>query len=97
MSKTTNPIIFRVSYSYTQKFKYIEKKPLESNINVYKKLEIKQFIKQFFNNYGLLIHDLRLCFFDNKLEIFTSYFSSIKTDLILKTENALKEKFGDSE
>ena len=86
MSRRTNPIIFRVPHSYTQKFKYIEKKPLESHLQVHKKLETENFVKQFFNNYGLLVHDLRLCFFNNKLDVFVSYFSSIKTDSILVNE-----------
>ena len=86
MSRRTNPIIFRIPHSYTQKFKYIEKKPLESHLQVHKRLETEEFIKQFFNNYGLLVHDLRLCFFNNKLDVFVSYFSSVKTDSILVAE-----------
>lgn len=93
MSRKTNPIIFRIPHSYTQKFKSIEKKPLESHLQVHKKLETEHFIKQFFANYGLLIHDLRLCFFNNKLDVFVSYFSSIKADSVIIDEINEHQKY----
>nr|QDA21766.1 ribosomal protein S3 [Proschkinia sp. SZCZR1824] len=92
MSRKINPIILRIPHNYIQKFKYIEKKPLESNLHVYKELETEQYIKNFFSNNGLSIHDLRLCFFNNRLDIFISYYSSTKIDSVLVTEiNDLRE------
>lgn len=83
MGKKTNPIVLRMNKTYHQKSKYIEKKPLEHNFYSFRNIEIQNFIKQFFKNYGLMIHDLRLCFFNKTLSIFVSYFSTIKTNSII--------------
>lgn len=86
MSKKANPIILRINKTYIQKSKYIEKKPLEQNFYSFQDLEIRKFIKQFFKTYGLMIQELRLCFFNQTLSIFISYFSTTTTNSIILTK-----------
>lgn len=84
MGRKANPIILRIDKTYASKAKYIEKKSLESPIYNFKNIEIENFIKQFFNSYGLSIHDLKLSFFNSTLYIFVSYFSTLKANAIIK-------------
>lgn len=84
MGRKTNPIILRVDKTYASKAKYVEKKSLESPIYNFKNIEIENFIKQFFNSYGLTVHDLKLSFFNSTLYIFVSYFSTLKANSIIK-------------
>jgi len=86
MGKKTNPTILRLNKTSIQKSKYLEKKSSESSLQNFRSHEIEKFIKQFFMNHGFMIHDLKLCFFNNKLGIFISYFSTLKTDSILVDE-----------
>ncbi len=84
MGRKANPIILRIDKTYASKAKYIEKKSLESPIYNFKNIEIENFIKQFFNSYGLTTHDLKLSFFNSTLYIFLSYFSTLKANYIIK-------------
>nr|YP_009167299.1 ribosomal protein S3 [Fistulifera solaris]ALG35767.1 ribosomal protein S3 [Fistulifera solaris] len=84
MGRKANPIILRIDKTYASKAKYIEKKSLESPIYNFKNIEIENFIKQFFNSYGLSVHDLKLSFFNSTLYIFVSYFSTLKANSIIK-------------
>lgn len=84
MGRKANPIILRIDKTYASKAKYIEKKSLESSTYTFKNIEIENFIKQFLNLYGLSVHDLKLSFFNSTLYIFVSYFSTLKTNHIIK-------------
>ena len=88
--KRTNPNIFRLGKISDWKYKYFEKKSNESSVYAFKNLEIKKFITQFLNVNGLLIHDIKLYYFNNVLHISVSYFLTLKAvfiaNSILKTK-----------
>ena len=83
MGQKINPIIFRFNQNYEPKSKYIEKKSSELSLYNYNNLEIDQFIKKFFESQGLTIHNIKLCHFNNLLNIYISYYSSKKAIFFL--------------
>lgn len=83
MGQKINPILFRVGKTYETKDKYFEKKSNEVSLYNYKNLEIRNFIQQFFNYHGLIIHDIKLCYFNDILYIYVSYFSSLKSVFLI--------------
>lgn len=54
------------------KSKYFEKTAKESHINVFRSLEIKNYLKQIFKNYNFNLHDYSLAFSNTTLNIFLS-------------------------
>lgn len=89
MGQKTNPIIFRLNNDNTNAWEssYFEKKSTESALYNFKDLEIRKFINRFFDYNGLLIHKLKLFYFNNTLHIFISYFSNLKTVTSINTDN----------
>jgi ribosomal protein S3 len=91
MGQKINPVIFRLNKTYETKSKYFEKKSTELALYNYKNIEIRDFIKNFFESQGLTIHDIKLCYFNNNLHIYISYFSSVKATSLI-TDNIKKQK-----
>lgn len=81
MGQKTNPIIFKLTNTHTKTWEsnYFEKKTTESALNNFKDLEIRKFIRKFFDYNGLTIHELKISYFNNVLHIFISYFATLKT------------------
>jgi ribosomal protein S3 len=84
VGQKTNPNILRVGLMHNWKSKYFEKKPVEHSICVFKDLEIKKYINQFFKNNGLIVHSIRLNFNENSLHIFVSYFLTFRAILLAR-------------
>ena len=84
MGQKVNPIIFRLGKSKNWESKYFEKKSNDLSIYTYKNLEIKEFIRKFFKNHGLLVHNTKFYYSENSLQIFISYFLSQKFFFLLK-------------
>lgn len=93
MGQKTNPIIFKLTNTHTKTWEsnYFEKKTTESALNNFKDLEIRKFIRKFFDYNGLTIHELKISYFNNVLHIFISYFATLKTVSLINTDNK-KEK-----
>jgi hypothetical protein len=87
MGQKINPIIFRLSNTNAWKSKYFEKKSTESSVYNFKDIEIRKFVNRFFEYNGLTIHELKLSYFNNTLNIFVSYFSTLKTLSLINTAN----------
>lgn len=81
MGQKVNSNIFQLSFTNNIKYdsKYIAKTLEESSFIVYQDLEIKKYIKQFFNLYGLIINDTKISRSNNELIIFVSYFNSLES------------------
>lgn len=88
MGQKTNPVILRLNKTINNwESKYFEKKSTETAVLNYKDIEIRKFIHRFFNHYGLTIHKLKLSYHDNRLHIFLSYFSTLKTTSLINLNN----------
>lgn len=66
------------------KTKYYEKTKRENAFYLYNSLEIDAFIKRFFKIYKIILNDYKLNYFDSKLEIFISYYTTIQSLKILQ-------------
>ena len=60
------------------KHKYFEHKINESHAYILSSLEIKHYMKQFLKSNNLILHDYRINFSGSFLNVFISYYSSIK-------------------
>ena len=85
MGQKTNPNIFRLGKIIDWKYKYFEKKSNELSIYTFKNLEIKEFITRFFNVNGLIIHDIKLYYFNDVLHVYISYFLTLKAIFIVNS------------
>lgn len=90
MGQKTNPNILRIENTNEWTSKYFEKKSTEHSVLTFKNLEIRQYIKQFFKNYGLNTQNIKLFYNDNSLNIYVSYFVSFKSTLFIKTINKIQ-------
>lgn len=59
--------------------KYIEKNNEESSLYLYKTLEIQKYINRIFNLYKIKIHNCKVFYSDNSLQIFISFYLTEKT------------------
>lgn len=67
--------------------KYFEKQSKESQIYLFQSLEIKKFLKKFFNNYELNISKFNINFSESSLKIFISYFKTSEIKNIISKIN----------
>lgn len=93
MGQKTNPNILRTGKIKEWKSKYIEKKPTESSIVVFRDLEIKKFISQLFVKNELKVQNCRIYYSENSLYIYISYYNSFNPAKISKR---VKPKYADS-
>lgn len=82
MGQKTNPNILRLGKVKEWKSKYIEKKPTESSITIFRDLEIQKFISQLFARYGLKIQNCKIYYSENCLHIYISYYNSTRPLLV---------------
>lgn len=105
MGQKVNPIIFRLGKTKQWKSEYVEKKSTEHSVYAFKDLEVKKFIFKSLEKDGMMVHDCKLCYTNNAVHIFISYFltpraSSLINDInknqkikiIAKKNNVKKEK-----
>nr|YP_010516689.1 ribosomal protein S3 [Haslea provincialis]UXN44232.1 ribosomal protein S3 [Haslea provincialis] len=68
------------------KSKYIEKNSKESHTYLFTSLEVKHYIQKFLKNYGLTLHDYQINFSDSTLDVYVSYYQTLRsTSFIQKT------------
>jgi hypothetical protein len=92
MGQKVNPIIFRLSYTNHWACKYVEKKSVESALCDYKNIEVQKFIIRFFNFYGLIVQDLKISYLNSSLNIFVSYFPTLKISYLI-SDDLKNQKF----
>lgn len=90
MSPKVNPIVFRLNQNNNWKSNYIENNSKELLTYNFKDIEIRNFIYQFFKKNGLLVHNIKLQYYNNETHIFISYIGSSK--LLFFLQNAHKNK-----
>lgn len=75
MGQKTNPTIFNLSLKNAEwKSKYIEKNVEESSIFLYKDIEIRNYLNQAFNKYGLMVHSCRIDYNQNSTTLLIAFF-----------------------
>lgn len=78
MGQKINPLIFQLTKTNNWQSKYLEKKVTEYSKYSKKDIEIRGFIQKFFENYNKIIHRCKICYFENSLHIFVSYYLNAK-------------------
>jgi hypothetical protein len=78
MGQKISPLIFQLSKTNNWQSKYLEKKVTEYSKYSKKDIEIRSFIQKFFENYNRIIHRCKICYFENSLHIFVSYYLNAK-------------------
>lgn len=73
MGQKVNPSIFQINKTNEWSSKYIEKKSKDFYLHTVKDLEVKKFIYKFFKNHNLSVHNCKLNYSDNSLNIYVSY------------------------
>lgn len=61
------------------KSKYFENNKKESHVYIFTSLEIKKYLEKFFKNYGLELHDYRINFLDSNIDLYISYYQTLKS------------------
>ena len=95
MGQKTNPHILRLGVTKSWNSRYVEKKISELPFYDFKTIEIKTFILKFFKNNNLTIHNYKINYSNNNLEIFVSYYASTKLNIFdqnIITNNPYKEQ-----
>lgn len=87
MGQKTNPLVFKLNHTNNWESKYFEKKSTEHSILNFKDIEIRNFTKRFFEYNGLLVHDLKISYYDTTITIFMSYFSTLESVSLINSEN----------
>ena len=92
MGQKVNSNILRLSLKKNEwKSKYIEKLTEESSIFVYNDLEIRKYLDRFFQLHGLILHDCKINYSNNRLEIFLSYFVTTKALKLISPAKVMRK------
>jgi len=84
MGQKVDARIFRQSLDKKNwEFKYIEKNNEESSLYLYKILQIKKYLDRFFNIYKIKIHNCKIFYSNNTLQIFISFYITQQTITII--------------
>nr|UXN44367.1 ribosomal protein S3 [Haslea karadagensis] len=70
------------------KSKYLEKNSKESHTYLFTSLEIKKYIQQFLKDYGLILHNYQTNFSDSILNIYISYYQTLKSISLVQKANS---------
>ena len=85
MGQKTDARIFRQGVNKKNwEFKHIEKNKEESSLFLYKTLEIQRYLNQFFKLYKIKIHNCKILYSENSLQIFLSFYVTTTTFYIIK-------------
>ena len=87
MGQKVNPIAFRLSFANNWNSKYLEKKSTETAVYATRDLEIKNFIKKFFQSLGITTQAIQTNYSDNSLIICVSLFFSPRVSTIVNKLN----------
>ena len=80
MGQKTDARIFRQGVNKKNwEFKYIEKNKEESSLFLYKTLEIQRYLNRFFKLYKMKIHNCKILYSENVLQIFLSFYITTTT------------------
>ncbi len=80
MGQKTDARIFRLGVAKKNwESKYIEKNNEESSLYLYKTLEIQKYLNRFFGLYKIKIHNCKLFYSENSLQLFISFYLTTKT------------------
>lgn len=88
--KTDTKNIYQIGKNnkkYIWDSKYFERKKNESNIFIFKNIEIKKFIKKILKDYGLILYKYRISFLESNIKIFISYLKLPKSQTIINKIN----------
>ena len=92
MGQKVNSNILRLSLKKNEwKSKYIEKLTEESSIFVYNDLEIRKYLDRFFQLHGLILHDCKINYSNNRLEISLSYFVTTKALKLISPAKVMRK------
>lgn len=84
MGQKTDARIFRLGVTRKNwESKYIEKNNEESSLYLYKTLEIQKYLNRFFGLYKIKIHNCKIFYSENVLQIFISFYLTAKTLYII--------------
>merc|ERR1739847_261518 len=64
--------------------KYIEKNKEDSSLFLYKTLEIQRYLNRFFKLYKIKVHNCKILYSENLLQIFLSFYVTTATFYIIK-------------
>jgi len=95
MGQKVDARIFRLGVcKKTWEQKYIEKKSEESSFYLYKTLEIRKYIYRIFDLYKIKIHNCKVFYSENSIQIFISFYLTEKTiNIIDKNLTRYQKKF----
>jgi hypothetical protein len=92
MGQKANSNVLRLSLRKNEwKSKYIEKLTEESSIFVYNDLEIRQYLDRFFQLHGLILHDCRINYSNDRLDISLSYFVTTRALKLINPAKVTKK------
>jgi ribosomal protein S3 len=95
MGQKTNSCLFRLGLKNSEwKYKYIEKNIEESSLIVFKNNEIKNYVSNIFKFYGVLIHNCKIEYSHNSVNLIISYYESqidLKNNSLKKKTNSSKQ------
>ena len=84
MGQKTDARIFRLGVTRKNwESKYIEKNNEESSLYLYKTLEIQKYLNRFFGLYKIKIHNCKIFYSENVLQIYISFYLTAKTLYII--------------
>jgi hypothetical protein len=88
-----NSNIFRLGIKKTEwKSKYFENTKEEFSLFSFQSLEIKQFLRKFLTNNGLIFHDFKLQYSGNIIYLFISYYTTSRA-IFLTNKSSTQQKF----
>jgi ribosomal protein S3 len=91
MGQKTNPNVLRLRKINDWNSKYIEKKPNEFYLYTSKDLEIKKFIFNFFKANDLIVHNCKIDYLNNNLNIYITYQQSVNSISKINTINKIQK------
>jgi len=92
MGQKANSNILRLSLKKNEwKSKYIEKLAEESSVFVYNDLEVRKYLDRFFQLHGLILHDCKINYSSNRLDIYLSYFVTTKALKLIDPAKVMKK------
>ena len=91
MGQKVDARIFRLGVCKKNwEFKYIEQNSEESSLYLYKILEIQKYLNRFFGLYKIKVHNCKIFYSVNSLQIFISFYVTTKTIYIINKINTNK-------
>lgn len=91
MGQKTNPNILRMRNINDWNSKYIEKKPTEFSLYTSKDLEMRKFISKFFQTNGLTVHNCKIDYLTNNLNIYITYQQNINSISLITNLNKIQK------